>query len=102
MIRAAIVLEEHPQDRISGAPLKLSLRRTEVYSVRDNKTRGGKKWVFLVFLEPHEQTSLNGFYHRLAARPPIMTRAEPETEAEEDELLEGDLIEIPPLEGTVP
>ena len=62
--------------------MKLSLRRTEVYTVGDDKVRGGKRWVYLVFLEPYEQTSLKEFYHRLAVRPPMMALPEPEVEGQ--------------------
>jgi hypothetical protein len=102
MIRAASVSEQHPQGRISGIPLKLSLRRTEVYTVGDDKVRGGKRWVYLVYLEPYEQTSLNEVYRRLAGRPAMIALPDPDAERDDDEEGEDpedvDFFELPPME----
>jgi hypothetical protein len=105
MIRAASVSDQYPRGRISGIPLKLSLRRAEVYTVGDGMVRGGKKWVYLVFLEPYEQTSLREFFRRLADRPPMMALPDPDADgAEEEEVQEADFLEIPPVqeEGEIP
>lgn len=98
MIRAASISPEYPQGRISGIPLKMSLRRTQVYSIGDSKTRGGKRWVYLVFLEPYEQMSLKDFYTQLASRPPMMMLPEAEVydgEGSDEDVEEAQFVEYP-------
>ena len=103
MIRAASVSTEYPRGRISGIPLRVSLRETEVVTIGDSKVRGGKKKVYLVFLEPWEQVSLNEFQRQLAGRPPMMALAEPEEgAAEEDDIEDAEFTEVGPVSPPAP
>ena len=92
MLRAVTRTPAYPNGRIAGIPLKLSLVREQVPSME------GKRWVYLLHLEPLESLPLAEFRGKLAS---YSMPALPEVEFEESDLADLPFDEPERVDGAV-